>query len=289
MQTKLTARDKFLLYVLGVVVVIAAVVYFVIMPAQAEIASLDESIETVQKSVDLQDDSLAKLDDTKMAFEEATDSYNERKSFFYPIMTADEVDKMLTTFETNNGLTVRELELIMPTSGTSIKSFKPHTSQSLFSVQPETPAQTESSAATDLYAEKAKTYAEQNGSYLGEVYSYILSDEAETDKAQATEGDSSVVSDCVYSVDVRMTLSGSRADLEKSIDLLYHDYPAIRITAYNWTEVNDQRSEDLSGNPLPISDRGYLLNINVRLYMADSADKVTEREEASVQTPPEAE
>jgi hypothetical protein len=70
----------------------------------------------------------------------------------------------------------------------------------------------------------------------------------------------------VYAAAVTLTVSGDEAELQRLIDDLYADYPAIRIVAYAWSASNV-----VTGSPANAAQKGQggslTLSIDMEIYM----------------------
>lgn len=96
------------------------------------------------------------------------------------------------------------------------------------------------------------------GDYASLVsYPMLLGQYTGLDSANAAEGN---VYGGVYSADVRMTMTGSRDDLQAMLDELTVMEPKLRVSAFGWQQSSSGDSEY------------YTLSVSMSLYMYEDAD-----------------
>ncbi len=108
---KLSKREKFLLYLLAVVVIVAGMVWLVINPLTKKSDQLDADISSAL----LTQSEMQALIGSRAAIEADIASYNTRitemQDSFLPVMTSDDLDRYITGLLQSNGLTAASLSI----------------------------------------------------------------------------------------------------------------------------------------------------------------------------------
>lgn len=247
MEVKMTDRDKKLLFLMIVVLIVIGFGYFVIFPSLSKITEKSTELSKLQKDWDARETKIISLAAKNKAYDELKAEYDENSAFFYPNMSSRDIEKMLTSFELSNGVTVRDMNIVMPTPITIIE-----TDDSDITPTIKMPA-----AFTKIVK------------FFGIDALSGASDEENSDAEQEDVPDELYG---VYSADISMSLGGSKENIIKSIDGLYKSFDSIRVVNYTWNENTRENSTE--------SDR-YTLSVSLQLFMADSSDERIAKEEAS--------
>ena len=109
MATQLTERDKKLLVLLAYFLIIVGIGWFVLKPLGDRISALDGEIEEAKFTQMELDQKLTLLDSTKQQLAEYDTKLAEEEKNFYPPMTSEEVDRMLTTIILSHSLAARDM------------------------------------------------------------------------------------------------------------------------------------------------------------------------------------
>lgn len=74
------------------------------------------------------------------------------------------------------------------------------------------------------------------------------------------------ISTGIYAAAVSLTATGKRNTLQKVIDTLGRDYPAIRVTSYNWSSELQTVNSDNTTGALKL-EHTSVLTLNLEIYM----------------------
>lgn len=125
MTLKLTQRDKKLLIVLAVVVLIVGIGAGVLLPMMEKGQSLKEEVTDAKIEQQERSQKVKSLPVLQEKEEKVLIEIGKAQEDFYPVMQSMEIDKMLTGLALSKGLTVKDLDIKMPVSGeyTKLKDY----------------------------------------------------------------------------------------------------------------------------------------------------------------------
>jgi type II secretory pathway component PulM len=93
---KLSTRERVMIVGLLVVVVIAMLLFLIYIPAQENIAALEDREAELQQEYSSYENQIAQTPTYRVAFDSAKVKYNAYQEFFYPFMNPEEVDELIT-------------------------------------------------------------------------------------------------------------------------------------------------------------------------------------------------
>ncbi|MCI6464033.1 MAG: hypothetical protein MSA90_01005 [Faecalicatena sp.] len=125
MTLKLTQRDKKLLIVLAVVVLIVGVGAGLLFPLMEKGQNLKEEVLNADIEQQERSQKVESLPALQKREDQVLEEIGKAQQDFYPIMQSMEIDKMLTEMALTKGLTVKDLDIKMPVTGeyTTLKDY----------------------------------------------------------------------------------------------------------------------------------------------------------------------
>ncbi len=251
MQVQMTERDKRLVVILSIIVIVVGFGWWGIRPAIKDNAKMSKEIEKQRVAQQVNDAKLSKL----FMYETEAETYEEYisgvKDHFFPIMSSSEIDRLFTNMVLERGLAAYDLSIRI---GSQPVPVEPYQYSALAVIVADE-------------AERLKNESDSSGSSEEDPFEYTSS------VAYNSE---------VYGVDISMRLAGEMEDLKGLIeDISKHDQ-LLLVRNVVWTEqvsmVNDYDAE--TGEYLPTMQSTTVLNLNLTLYMCDQSEPVEETEEA---------
>jgi type II secretory pathway component PulM len=93
---KLSARERAMVVGLVVIVIIAVLVFVIYLPAQDNIAALEDKIVELEEEYIGYEQQIAMTPSYQESYESAKAEYNAYQQFFYPFLNPEEVDELIT-------------------------------------------------------------------------------------------------------------------------------------------------------------------------------------------------
>lgn len=209
MTAKLTKRDKMLLYIMAIVLVIFGFIWLLIMPQMNRAAELDLRIAELETQKLPMETAVMGLPGMTAAVETAKENLAATLEDFYPYMENYQVDKTLTNLMISKyNLTVSSLSLSPTPVGEMVAVYGE-------GVIPDTePEESEASESSDTESSEPEGTQEPGEETLTENIPLLTSK-------------------------VTIAATGDRADLQRFVDDMFLNYPSIRVTDYAITSVQD--------------------------------------------------
>lgn len=125
MTLKLTQRDKKLLVVLAVVVLVVGLGAGILFPLMEKGQELKEEVGNAQIEQLERSQKVESLPALQKKEEKALEQIGAVQEDFYPVMKSMEIDKMLTELALSKGLLVKDMDIKMPSEGeyTTVKDY----------------------------------------------------------------------------------------------------------------------------------------------------------------------
>ncbi len=238
MQVQMTERDKRLIVILTIVVLIVGFGWWGIRPAIRDNAELKEELEEQEDLRVINEQKLSKL----LMYEAEADSYaeliNEEKKHFFPLMTSSEIDRYFTNMILDSGMESYDLNMRIGSAPVKVEPY--------------------AHSALARLVEEAR-----EGEKGGEK---TESDPFEYESGPAFNSE-------VYGVDVALRLAGDMMTLKWFIEDLSDSENLLLIRNCVWTTENimNRVQEDPGDGEedIPLMSSRTVLNINLTLYMCD--------------------
>ena len=265
MQTKLTERDKKLLFALVIIVIVFVIGYLGIYPLVKSDKEIEEQ-EALQSENEIK---LTNLTVIQVDNEKMEEDIIEKRKDFYPVMAASDIDKLLTGKALSYNLYSYDLDIDV---NDTVVSLAPY--------QYSDRGEDDDADASEDDQEDAVDAAD----YLDNTYSSGSKSSGSSSGGSTDTGDASSASDGtttdmsavgIYVAYVNMRLGGNRADLEKFLDDMVAGGEKVRVVSYSWTEGR-QLDYNNDGTYNLVTEK--VLDISLELYMSDPGDEVEETE-----------
>ncbi|MCR5691549.1 MAG: hypothetical protein K6G62_04935 [Eubacterium sp.] len=243
MKTEMTEKDKKLLMILAIFVIVVCIGYWGIMPTMDQISAINE--ETLVQQ-DLQTQNEMKIMELPMIVED-NKSYEEKilkaRKNYYDVMTSDEVDKYFTGMALDYDLYAYDLVIDMPDESTTTAPYQ-------YSEKAEKLAQAALEAEEESTEEEPLSNSEESLEEIGE---------AEEDE----EEEEMVVDNGIYMVTVTQRLGGSKKKCQKLINDLSNSKEKVRVVSYTYSTT-----DELVGNESDYKVKSQnVLELTVEIYM----------------------
>lgn len=269
MQTKMTERDKKLLFALVIIVIVFVIGYLGIYPLVKSVREINKEIEEQEALQSENEIKLTNLTVIQVDNEKMEEDIIEKRKDFYPVMAASDIDKLLTGKALSYNLYSYDLDIDV---NDTVVSLAPY--------QYSDRGEDDDADASEDDQEDAVDAAD----YLDNTYSSGSKSSGSSSGGSTDTGDASSASDGtttdmsavgIYVAYVNMRLGGNRADLEKFLDDMVAGGEKVRVVSYSWTEG---RQLDYNNDGTYNLVTGKVLDISLELYMSDPGDEVEETE-----------
>jgi hypothetical protein len=269
MQTKMTERDKKLLFALVIIVIVFVIGYLGIYPLVKSVREINKEIEEQEALQSENEIKLTNLTVIQVDNEKMEEDIIEKRKDFYPVMAASDIDKLLTGKALSYNLYSYDLDIDV---NDTVVSLAPY--------QYSDRGEDDDADASEDDQEDAVDAAD----YLDNTYSSGSKSSGSSSGGSTDTGDASSASDGtttdmsavgIYVAYVNMRLGGNRADLEKFLDDMVAGGEKVRVVSYSWTEGR-QLDYNNDGTYNLVTEK--VLDISLELYMSDPGDEVEETE-----------
>ena len=264
MQTKMTERDKKLLFALVIIVIVFVIGYLGIYPLVKSVREINKEIEEQEALQSENEIKLTNLTVIQVDNEKMEEDIIEKRKDFYPVMAASDIDKLLTGKALSYNLYSYDLDIDV---NDTVVSLAPY--------QYSDRGEDDDADASEDDQEDAVDAAD----YLDNTYSSGSKSGGSTDTGDASSASDGTTTDMsavgIYVAYVNMRLGGNRADLEKFLDDMVAGGEKVRVVSYSWTEGR-QLDYNNDGTYNLVTEK--VLDISLELYMSDPGDEVEETE-----------
>ena len=269
MQTKMTERDKKLLFALVIIVIVFVIGYLGIYPLVKSVREINKEIEEQEALQSENEIKLTNLTVIQVDNEKMEEDIIEKRKDFYPVMVASDIDKLLTGKALSYNLYSYDLDIDV---NDTVVSLAPY--------QYSDRGEDDDADASEDDQEDAVDAAD----YLDNTYSSGSKSSGSSSGGSTDTGDASSASDGtttdmsavgIYVAYVNMRLGGNRADLEKFLDDMVAGGEKVRVVSYSWTEGR-QLDYNNDGTYNLVTEK--VLDISLELYMSDPGEEVEETE-----------
>ncbi len=264
MQTKMTERDKKLLFALVIIVIVFVIGYLGIYPLVKSVREINKEIEEQEALQSENEIKLTNLTIIQVDNEKMEEDIIEKRKDFYPVMAASDIDKLLTGKALSYNLYSYDLDIDV---NDTVVSLVPY--------QYSDRGEDDDTDASEDDQEDAVDAVD----YLDNTYSSGSNSSGSTDTGDASSDADGTTTDMsavgIYVAYVNMRLGGNRADLEKFLDDMVASGEKVRVVSYSWTEGR-QLDYNNDGTYNLVTEK--VLDISLELYMSDPGDEVEETE-----------
>jgi len=246
MKTEMTERDKKLLFLMAIFVVVVCIGYWGIRPLIKDTLQFQDEIVVAEAQRDADDMRLSQLPMIIADNEQFEEDLNQARTNFYPMMNSSEIDKMFTGMAIEYGLYAYSMEIRMPKEEAQLEPYK-------YSQKYQEPVAFEEEYMDDFYAEESLTIDAEEEDASEEMV--VQEEKPETG---------------IYMVEVSMRLDGNPEDLQKLIDDLSNSDKRHLVKAYRW-DVDANRDVAFRDGTYDV-DVTYTdyINLIIDLYMCQN-------------------
>ena len=271
MQTKMTERDKKLLFALVIIVIVFVIGYLGIYPLVKSVREINKEIEEQEALQSENEIKLTNLTIIKVDNEKMEEDIIEKRKDFYPVMAASDIDKLLTGKALSYNLYSYDLDIDVNNTVVSLVPYQYSDSGENDDTDASEDDQEDAVDAVDYLDNTYSSGSNSSGSSSG----------GSTDTGDASSASDGTTTDMsavgIYVAYVNMRLGGNRADLEKFLDDMVASGEKVRVVSYSWTEGR-QLDYNNDGTYNLVTEK--VLDISLELYMSDPGDEVEDSSEA---------
>ena len=252
MKLEMTQKDKNLLIMLSIFVIVVCIGYWGIYPVVKGIVNTNKEIATQKET---QEENELKLTQVPMMEADNERFSNEiqgvRESFF-PMMESAEIDNYFTELVLGYNLSAYDLAIQMPQEETALEPYVYSKRAAMLAAQEETET---TEAPQGAKAERSEIEAaEESGG---------MSTDSET-SALPTFDDT--VTTGIYNATVTLRLGGKESDLLQLIEDLSNSDKKIRVCNYSWSEERSITNLTEEGEYDIKTERVLTLTLEIYMY-----------------------
>ena len=249
---ELTKRDKKLLILLGIILVVTGFVFLAIKPlavrlkeTKANLEKEEELREINQKKISLYSD-LADYDDALHK------KIEKNVEDFYEMMTPEEIDRMLTDMALGYHLEARNLDIQIPEEE---EELEPYVFYEAAANKLENDSGYESiSGAAGMYDVEA----------MMEEKSMLSEDAKDTQEEETEAIEEDTLTFGIHTAQISMQLSGSEENLKAMLENLLKKNKSLRLTGYSFDRNYNVYAGEYLGSVVRTEN---VLNITMEIYM----------------------
>lgn len=251
---QMTEKDKKLLVILAVIVVLFVFIRFIFVPLGAKNADLEDKIATAELEKEKMDLQLQTLPLLKMQRIDLEEQFKGAAEDYYDILQLQEIDKLVTDIVLSCGLEPLAMEMKREAEALEIEPYVNSEMAGIMAAAPapETESQTENANAMDMMMEAGP--------------------QAELPTPQGVVK----TADSFRTATAKLTVKGTKRQTEELIDKLANDYPAIRVTSF---EKKSEEKLDEETNKV-IKSGEYTLKVELTIYMCDQMEMEAQKGES---------
>ncbi len=223
MQVAMTERDKKLIVMLAIIVIVVSIGYWGIRPSLIAMKEANEDITEQEEIKQLNDMKLAQIPVLEERSEELKKDIDAKKVEYLPLMNSDELDKMFTGMVLERGLFAYDLDIGIESVPLSLDPYaysKMATDPFYGYEEEDTEEGAVEEADADLNTEKGMLAA--------------LESEVAGDEDEDLEGAN--YNDVIYRAHLILRIGGDLDTLLKFVDDIEAYEKKILITGYRWNE-----------------------------------------------------
>lgn len=266
-ETNLNRQDKRTIAIVLYLAVVALFAWYLIRPAWTKLGTLDDQIETAQSEREANRTKIINLASAEALYDKAVTDITDSTSYFYDVMDNSEIEKMVTEYILDFGLTPVNLYVDI-TDGSYVEE-QPYVYSGIQTGSVSAAVVAEDTSDTESESEAVSAVGTASSTVSTDVQSLL------TVYTNAVSNCSSTSYSQVECHQVTVEILGNGDIEQKLIDDITKN-PSIRVTGFSWSEAEPVYVYDEEGNPTVVNSGQKQLTINFNFYMSDKPDFETE-------------
>lgn len=280
LNSTLTERDKKLLNMLVIIVIIFIFGWCLIRPLYKKTVEDQEKIVMASSIRAANETKVIGLSSAKNLTDKLAQDLSDSTSAYYDYMDSSEIDKLVTSYILRKGLRARDLTITMPDGYVSevpyLYSGITTCSGSAYAEAAETVDVTTAESKDDEKEEKIKSSAYYRDAALSMVTGYDPQNITivATPMESYASGESSAVttdSSGILCVQLSIVVEGDPKTEQAIIDELTHN-PSLRVTGFNWIKLDPVTYVLDDGSIVVVESELNQLQLSINLYMKDKTE-----------------
>ncbi len=264
MQMKLTSKDKLLLSILAIVLILVVFVNYLIMPTMRRMDDLDLEISDAELEQQEMQMKISMLPGYQKNYADLQQAAADETAQYYDRMTSQEVDRELTNIVLAHGLESVGLS-IQPLAFTVAEPYG--RSELARAEELRAAAEAAAAAAAEEETEKAPVTDAIEEGMQNQRDAYEAAAAAYEDDEHPVRVD---VQDQIYTCVVQLSVEGEEANYQSLIDTLVNSYPSIRVTGISYQETQS-RMRVLPDGSTELEEGHRQLILDLEIYMCDKS------------------
>lgn len=258
MKLEMTQKDKNLLIMLSIFVIVVCIGYWGIYPVVKEIVSTNKEITTQKETQEENELKLTQVPMMEADNEKFSDQIQSVRESFFPMMESAEIDKYFTELVLGYNLESYDLAIQMPTEETTLEPYVYSKRAEMLAAQEDTDT---TEAPQGAKAERSEIEAaEESGG---------MSTDSEESSLPAFDD---TVTTGIYNATVTLRLGGNESDLLRLIEDLSNSDKKIRVCNYSWSEERSISNLTEDGEYNVNIDRVLSITLEIYMYEEEPGD-----------------
>lgn len=271
-ETNLNRQDKRTIAIVLYLALVALFTWYLIRPAWVKLGTLDDQIATAQAQKDLNRTRIMNLVSAESLYDKAVNDITESTSYFYDVMDNSEIEKLVTEYILDYGLTPVDFSIDLR-DGVTYVSESPYAYsnvQAPSSQSTPTPTPTPEATPTGRAGSNSSTSTIANAM---DVQSLL------TTYSNAVSNCNSTTYSEVQCARVSIVILGNGTIEQSLIDDITKN-PSVRVTGFSWSDATPVTVTNEDGTTTVVNLGDKQLTLDFNFYMSDKPDFETEDQAA---------
>ena len=271
-ETNLSRQDKRTIAIVLYLAIVALFAWYMIRPAWVKLGTLDDQIATAQAQKDINRTKIMNLVSAESLYDKAVNDITESTSYFYDVMDNSEIEKLVTEYILDYGLTPVDFSIDLR-DGVTYVSESPYAYsdvQAPSSRSTPTPTPTPEATPTGRAGSNSSTPAVAS---VADVQSLL------TTYSNAVSNCNSTTYSEVQCAKISIVILGN-STLEQSLIDDITKNPSVRVTGFSWSDATPVTVTNEDGTTTVVNLGDKQLTLDLNFYMSDKPDFETEDQAA---------
>ncbi len=272
-ETNLSRQDKRTIAIVLYLAVIALFIFYFIRPAWVQLGTLDDQIKTAKETQEINRNKITQLSSAESLYDRAVTDITESVSVYYDVMDNSEIEKMITEYILDFGLTPVNLTI-------DIRDSNQYVNESPYEYADVQTGSSSASAVTATPTPAADEEEEEDSSSSAAIST------SSTDVQSLLVSYTNAVNNCtsttyseVQRAKISVVIMGSGTIEQQLIDDITKN-PSIRVTGFSWGSAAPVEVVNEDGTTSVVNSGYRNLTIDFYFYMADKPDYEAEDQAA---------